>query len=216
MAITNYTELKTAVGDWLHHGNLGTKDVDFITLCEARINRDVRLRAAEEETNLSISASSRTAALPSGFIEPIDLYILPTGYTDRESMVKCAPDRLHVSTTEGQPYAWTVDGDEIAFDRPFDSTSYTVTLRYVKKWDIATDTTNWLLTNYPDLYLWGAVSEGAKYLKNNDLYLIAEANFKEAIATAKNQSRRTRKQNLKSDLPRRSQSYNGGYDIRRG
>lgn len=207
MAISNYTELKTSIANWLHHDGVTSELADFVTVGESRINRELRIREMEEESNLSISTSSRVAALPTGFLEPIDLYLTPTGNTSRDSLVKCAPEILQVSTTDAQPYAWTVDGNEIAFNCPFDSTNYTATLRYLKAWDIEADTTNWLLTNYPDVYLWAGIVAGSVYLRDEKMLAIGEDRYRLAAAAVQTQSRRTRKQNLKSEIKSR-ESFN--------
>ena len=199
MAISNYTELKTAVADWLHHTGITGKDADFITMAESRINRELRLREMEDESDLTISASSRVAALPTGFLEALDIYMLRSGGTDRHKLVKCASDELPVSTVTGEPEYWSVD-DEVLFNRPFDVDTYTVTMRFYKAWDIATDTTNWLLTNHPDVYLWSALMEGCLYLRDEQRYSLYESRYMKASRALQNQSRRNRKSNLKFDL----------------
>ena len=70
MAISTYSELQEAVASWLNRSDLTTTIPDFITLAESRLNRTLRLRVMETTTTLSLTASSRTVALPSAFIEP--------------------------------------------------------------------------------------------------------------------------------------------------
>lgn len=208
MTISNYTELKTAVGDWLHHGGLTGKDADFIQIAEARINRELRLREMEIEVDLSLTASSRVAALPAGFQEPLGVYLTRSNGSYREPLTKYAPEMLPVTSDEGEPDGWCVDGDEIAFNRPLDVDTYTVTLRYLKGWDIATDATNWLLTNHPDVYLWGSLMEGTLYLRDEQRYGLYESKYLKAAKPLQNQSRRNRKANLKSEVPTSRASFN--------
>ena len=42
MAITNYTQLKTAIANWLDRDDLTSKIPDFIFLAEKQIERQVR------------------------------------------------------------------------------------------------------------------------------------------------------------------------------
>ena len=44
MAITNYTELKSSLADWLNRSDLTTVIPDFITLAESQFNREIRNR----------------------------------------------------------------------------------------------------------------------------------------------------------------------------
>ena len=47
MAISNYTELKTAVANWLDRDDLTDRIPEFIALAESRFNRLLRIRAME-------------------------------------------------------------------------------------------------------------------------------------------------------------------------
>ena len=49
MAISNYTELNTAVANWLDRDDLTDRIPEFIALAEARFNRLLRIRAMEEK-----------------------------------------------------------------------------------------------------------------------------------------------------------------------
>ena len=47
MAISNYSELQTAVANWLDRDDLTARIPEFIALAEARFNRVLRLRSME-------------------------------------------------------------------------------------------------------------------------------------------------------------------------
>jgi len=47
MAIGNYSELNTAVANWLNRDDLTDRIPEFIVLAEARFNRVLRIRAME-------------------------------------------------------------------------------------------------------------------------------------------------------------------------
>ena len=42
MALSNYTELKASIADFLNRDDLTSVIPDFITLAESQINRDIR------------------------------------------------------------------------------------------------------------------------------------------------------------------------------
>lgn len=152
MAISTYAELQTAVASWLHRDV--SQIVDFITLAEKRINSLLDSRIAEVDASLVATISSRYIALPAGYMRPLGLWL--TTYEPRAEIRYEIPENIQVSTTSGQPFRYTIDGSNIALDCPADL-SYTFTFRYKKGYDIASTSTNDILTNYPSLYLFGAL-----------------------------------------------------------
>jgi len=152
MAISTYAELQTAVASWLHRDV--SQITDFITLAEKRINSLLDSRIAEVESTLTATISSRYIALPSGYMRSLGLWF--TTYDPRREIRYEVPENIRVSTAYGQPFYYTIDGSNVAFDCPADQ-AYTYTLRYKKGYDIASTLTNDILTNYPALYLYGAL-----------------------------------------------------------
>src|SRR5215471_14212866 len=118
MAITTYSELQTAVANWLHRADLAVRIPEFIALAEARLNRDLRLRTMESSESVSTAIGSRTVPLPAGFLEPLALFIERS--TGRDALT-FKPSRLEADATPGEPQFWTIDGANIAFERPADA-----------------------------------------------------------------------------------------------
>ncbi len=159
MALGTYTELQAAIASWLHR-DPGVIP-DLIALAEKRINSDLVSRLSEVESTLTGTVGSRTIALPTGFISPRALWL--TSYGTRIPIEYVPPERLPVVvSSNGQPIYYTVDGETIAFDYP-QSAAYTYTFRYKKGFDLAGTSTNHVLTNYPALYLFSALLEGADF-----------------------------------------------------
>ena len=165
MALSNYTELKAAVLATMHRAELTSEVVDFITLGEARINAALASRIGEVDASLTGTDGSRYIALPSGFASQA-FALWDTTYNPRIEMVYLTPEVLPVTSTEGRPRRYTIDGSNIAFELPCDA-AYTYTLRYKKRYAIATTTTNDILTNYPGVYLYAALVEGAIWTHND-------------------------------------------------
>ena len=69
MPITNYTELQSAVADFLNRDDLTATIPTFIDMAEASLNRD--LRHWRNENRAIAPVNSRYSALPSDFVEPI-------------------------------------------------------------------------------------------------------------------------------------------------
>lgn len=215
MAISTYAQLQTAVANWLDQGNLTSVIPDFITLCEAKINRTTRLLQAETIVNLSTSTSSRFVAIPADVQEILDLSILIPSSNDRqEQLMYIAPDQMtwQVSDIQNQPTMYTVR-DRIELDSPSDQV-YTLKSHVRQKWDIAADSTNWLLTNYPDIYLYGSLAEAAPYIKDDSRIAIWSGLYMQAVQQANESDSRSRVNGpLVMDVP---VLIGGKFDVYRG
>lgn len=167
MSIQTYAELGTAVSNWLHRADLSAFAADFITIGEARINREVRAQIQEQRTTAPTSASSAYINLPSDYIEHRSLW-LSTG-TERQRLEYLAPEaffeRYNAATT-GRPIAFTVIGDELRFGPEPDS-AYTVELWYWKRLPALSTAVHTLFTSNPDLYLYAALCAAEPFLKND-------------------------------------------------
>jgi hypothetical protein len=198
VALSNYTELQAAVADWLHRTDLTSQIQDFITMAESRINRKLRLRVMESDETLSTSIGSRFAAIPNNFVEPIDCQILLPNSTSWQQLHRKLPYEFTVTTTNGTPTYWAVDGTNIAFERPLD-VAYNIKLRIIKAFDIATDSTNWLLTNHPDIYLYGALLEAPVHLRDEKRLLVWQERFDRAYQEVAEKEKRSRKRPLNTE-----------------
>ncbi len=165
MAISNYSELQTAVADWLHDDILTPKVPDFITLGEVTLNRRLRLMQQEEVATINTSITDRFGTLPSDFLELIDLALYSDGYPQTLTQITLAKINENATNIYAMPRFYAVSSS-IIFDVISDEV-YPCQLRYYKKLDIEADTTNFVLTNYPDLYLYSALLASAPYIEND-------------------------------------------------
>lgn len=163
MSITNYTELQTAVSAWAHRSV--AQVTDFIDLGETRINAALSSRLAEVEVELTGTIGSRYITLPTGYVANRGLWL--TTYGNRIEIYYVPPEDLPViDNSNSQPTYYTIDGANLAFDC-LQSDAFTYTFRYKKGYDIASTTTNDMLTRYPNVYLYAALRE-ASFFANDD------------------------------------------------
>jgi len=118
------------------------------------------------ESDSSFSINAETVALPSGFLQVRDLFILSGG--TKYALTYMTPpqmDQIKGSSTSGMPVAYTIIGDNFRF-APTPDTTYTGTLNYFKSFDPLSDsnTTNYILTNHPAIYLYGSLYHAANFL----------------------------------------------------
>jgi hypothetical protein len=200
MAITTYAELKAAAANWLVRGDLTERIPEFIALAEARLNRVLRARLAETEVALTTTVGSRTVALPTGFTEPLRLWIVTAG--GRTELPFLEASLIGASSLRGEPGAWTVDGATLAFERPC-AEAYALTLRMLKAFALSDAApTNALLADGPDVYLFATLCEAAPFLRDAELAGAYESRLERAIAELNAKDARSRAARvLTTELP---------------
>ena len=163
MAITNYATLQTAIANWLHRTDLTAVIPDFIRLAESRINRVFSSRGTELEAVLAATQGSEFVNLPSDFGSPIVLWL--ESFVPRQELILKLSSELEYAPIRAYPTNYAVKSNQIQFDRIADA-DYPLRLRYVQNIDLATTDTNYILENYPDIYLFGALVEAAVYIRD--------------------------------------------------
>jgi len=169
MALSNYSELKSSIANWLNRSDLTSEIAnDFIVLAEKDFNSKLRIRKMVNQTSLTLNAE--TVALPTAFLQVRDFYIL-SGST-KYSLTYMTPsqmDQVKGSSMVGMPTSYTILGDTFRFS-PVPGDSYTAYLNYYKTFDALSDsnTTNFILTNHPSIYLYGSLYHAAQFLGGVD------------------------------------------------
>lgn len=183
MAISTYAELQTAVANWLDRSDLTDRIPEFITLAEAEFNR--RLRTIDMlERDTAFTIDSITETLPEDFLGVKDFY-----FNDALTVIKLqelSPDRMSHErqrwSSSAIPIYYAVIGGNFEF-LPTPNDTYTGTLLYYKR--IAalsnTNTTNWLLSAHPDLYLFGALREAEPYVHNDERVPLWHSRYESAM-----------------------------------
>lgn len=158
MALTNYTDLQAAIASWMVRTDMTPVIPDFITLFEATANRKLRVR--QQETVATLTPVSGVAALPTDYLAWKRMTW--SGDTSREldyvhpSMLKA----MYPTAPSDIPRSWTIEGSSIVV-RPVDDTD--LSFLYYAKIPALAAGPNWLMTEHPDLYLFGSLVEAQAY-----------------------------------------------------
>lgn len=164
MPITNYTELQTVVADFLNRDDLTARIPTFIDMAEAGLNRD--LRHWRTENRAIAPVNSRYSALPSDFVEPIRME-LSTDKTPVQLMSHYEMQSAREATrdTAGKPLNYNITQGEVELFPTPDAT-YNLEMYYYGKIPALTaaNPTNAILTNFPDVYLYGSLMHSAPFL----------------------------------------------------
>lgn len=162
MAITTYSELQTAIENWLGHTNFTARVPEFISLFEAAAVR--RLKVRETTTTASITMSGGSGSLPTDYLAMKRVVWPGSEYAVLEY---AHPDWFYSrypTTDQGTPSVYTIEGSTIKV-RPVDNTSLSVL--YVQRTSAVSGTLNWLFTYNPDVYLFGSLAEAEAFGVND-------------------------------------------------
>jgi len=165
MAISNYTELQSTIADFLNRDDLTAVIPTFITLAEAEFNR--RLRHWRMENRASAEVDSQYSAIPADFLEPIRLHLETSNYRTLEFMSQSDMQSMRMRNldTSGEPAYYALTQGEIEL-YPTPDATYDLEMNYYARIPAlsGSNATNWLLTYFPDAYLYGALAHSAPYL----------------------------------------------------
>ena len=169
MAISNYTELQTAVANWLDRDDLTARIPEFIALAEARFNRVLRLRSMEAKYTANTVAGQRNLALPASYIQMRNFQVNTNPLTTLSYVTPEIYDRLWGGSTSGTPKFYTILANEVSFG-PIPASVQEVEMLFYKKFDNLSGSvaTNWLITNAPDIYLYGSMLEAEPFIMNDE------------------------------------------------
>lgn len=190
MAITNYTELKTAVGNFLARSDLTDRIPEFISLAEGRLSRELESRSQEKRANATLTASDEFVALPTDLreVRHVKLLTSPNVILEYKSPITLESE---FGGSAGRPSAYSIVGGEIQF-RPVPDSAYQVQIIYVGSISALSDSNlvNTILTRHPDAYLSGALTEAYTYLMDEQRAQIYDTKFTRAIEEIKRDEER--------------------------
>lgn len=193
MALNTYSALQTAIGDWLNRSDLSSQIPDFITLAEARFNRELRVR--DMETRISPSISSGTYTLPADWLETINFSVLGSSGREQQLQFIDTPEYAIQSprVVSGDPRYYTqVGGSYLIINAPTSATTFYLTYRQKIPALTVSNTSNWLLAKSPDLYLFGSLLMAEPYLQNDERVPLWAAAVQKTIADMNLESDRAR------------------------
>jgi hypothetical protein len=188
MSFTTYALLQTAVADWLNRTDLTSQIPDFITLAEAEMQR--RLRRTTVRGTITISAEETTLAAAVAELRSIHL---ETGNPTRDLPLRIgtpemvAERRARNSAVTGRPTDAAVLGRTLVV-APVPDQSYTARIVYYSALSplSALNTSNAVLVEAPDAYLFGALLQAAPYLQHDERIPVWQSKFDAAIDSLNN------------------------------
>ena len=197
-----YAGLQASVADFLNRADLTATIPDFIRMAEVHLNRTIRVRKMVGQTTLNLVAGTEYYAMPSDFAEERTITVntdppLDLTFETMETLDEIA--RTQAVSYQATPRWVGIVGQRWRF-RPLPDTAYVATITYFQKLPpVATNGTNWLLTDYPDAYLYGALTAAAPYLQADERTQVWGGLFNEAIQAIRHNETERLGKRLKAD-----------------
>ena len=193
MALDTYSNLKTTIANYLNRDDLTAYLGDFITLTEARLNRELRVREmVNTDTSITTVAGTQSYALPTGYLEATTVIFQSDPYCTLRFMSNTDfYNKYNTSQSSGKPTYFTIVGSNILLGIAPNSAT-TLQINYYKSLTALSDSnaTNDILTNYPELYLYGSLAESAPFIMQDERINTWATLYKEAIKNANETSSR--------------------------
>jgi hypothetical protein len=181
MAIGDYAELQAAIQGFLwNRADVAAQIPDFIRLAEAQMNRRLTCRQMER-IDPDFTLYGEMVPLPDDFAGVKSFRV--TSQANQAPLQYTSPEGLErLGNYGGPPSHYSIVGDQFAFF-PFNGGTYTARLRYRQTIPSLSDAepVNWLLQAHPDVYLYGALTQSAPWLHEDERLEVWAALFRAAI-----------------------------------
>lgn len=167
--ITTYATLQTAIADYLARSDLTSFLPNFTQAWEERFLRDSANWASWMEAALSVTITNSVAAVPADYL---GLKIAYISGNNSPPLKRISLDQLYQryprESSTGTPRYIARNASNFEFG-PVPSSGTLKGTYYAKPTVLRTDSdgVNWLVTNAPDLCLYGSLLEAESFIKND-------------------------------------------------
>ena len=185
MALDSYSNLKTAVANYLNRTDLTSYLDDFIDLTEVRHARELRLRPTIIITTTNATGGNNKIPLPSDYLQFVYIQLNSGNKNFIQYMSPNEISRIYNSQGNASPIYYTILGDNIMLG-PTPSDSSEIEMCYYKKVQglSSTNATNEILKNYPDLYLYGCLLEAQPFIMADERLPVWAEMYQTAVRNA--------------------------------
>ena len=169
MPITDNQSLQAAVIKWMARDDITPDVQDCVQLAETYFNR--RLRVRQMENVITLRPTDGSITMPDNYLAWRRLTWLGEPERDLEFVVPSILTRHYPTLAAGIPLEFTIEGRWLNF-RPVDAGELEFNY-YAKPIPLVEPTdTNWLLLEYPDLYLAGTLAWVNTLVQNNEQFQV--------------------------------------------
>lgn len=193
MALTNYSELQTHVLARASRADLSAEFADFVRLAEQVIYFGIEhdsiepLRVKEMEAETTVSITTGTGSLPADFLTARALSLQNAEqYLDYLSPYQFRAQK-GLFTGSSKPGYFTIESGALDV---LPAWTGTLDLAYIQRPAALTTGApiNTIMTDYPDVYVYGAMRELAKWIRDDEALAFATVDLRTAINNANSMS----------------------------
>jgi hypothetical protein len=187
--ITNYSTLKSTIADYLNRADLTSQIETFIQFAEADLN--TRLRCREQIVRAEATSDAEFVQLPADWLEAINLHIVggqqPLRYVTLDEADIINKEQIYTA-----PHFYSLMNGAIEII-PEPADDIDIEMIYYSKITSLSDanTTNWLLTKAPDVYLYGALTHAAPFLMDDQRIAVFAQIYLARVQALQDESQRS-------------------------
>lgn len=180
----DYAGLKAAVASYTKRGDTAALIDTWIALTEATLNRELRSYLLLKRANTFTLAGEFTPA-PADLNAVRSARLTTTPFWQLDQLTPEQMEDLRATQPSGVAKAMCVQGGEIIVS-PVQTAGTQLELLYYTNVPglTASNTTNAIIAQHPDLYLWGVLTEAWDYYEDDDQLQKASGRFKDALTGA--------------------------------
>jgi hypothetical protein len=147
------------------YSSLTTQIDTFIDLAESRISRELETRSQDTRTTLTTSADNAYVSLPTDMRSIRNVKVMNNPRVTLRYLSPLQVKKEYATTGTGLPRVYSVIGDNL-FLAPTPDSILNIELTYKASVSSLSDsnTTNTILTRFPDLYLYASLFHAYTYL----------------------------------------------------
>ena len=131
--------------------------------------------------------------LPTGYVQMREIHLDTSPVTSLQYITPEMLYRVWAGSSSGKPDSYSIIGDKIFFG-PTPDSAYNYTMTYYKTFEGLSDsnTTNWVILNAPDVYLYGALLQAEPFLQNDQRIPVWERGLRQALSDLQSQDDKDR------------------------
>lgn len=184
----NYTELQSEIASWVANSTMSGKEALFVTLAEGEISSDLSVRPMNIEQVVAVTAGARSVVLPANVIDPIDFRIAGQNpnivIKSREELDRMEQGQAGYDATK--VYGALI-GQELRVFPALAAGNVTIYAKCAIPALSDANPSNWLLTAFPNVYLFGCMHKAGLFLRDANLIAFGEKEYQKAIAKVNEQ-----------------------------
>ncbi|MFM0554812.1 hypothetical protein P0D69_28150 [Paraburkholderia sediminicola] len=183
ISFDSYDDFQNVVATYLQRANLTAQIPLFIQMAETRLGNIIKTLPQQVALPYSLVPGQGTqiVSLPS------DFGALIRATYNNVPLAYISPETMDLSRTCDNTYQFTIIGTNLFLQTYVDGSS-TLTLYYYQALQGLSDNneSNWLLEDYPNLYLYATLLEASPYMMDDDRVGTWQQMLGEAITEVKN------------------------------